>query len=137
LHDQKTELYLRVGDKDLNGNYSSKLKAFKAYAMAMISTADTDFADLGKVGSHIMLRIAVDSPVKQEDLERLIDDLTSDLPAGLANTPKATALLLWPFHLAKKIAPFREDPARLLTVLQSLTSLKSIDGYLEAVQTAF
>ena len=134
LHDQKKHLYLLVGDKDLNGNYRSKLNAFKAYAMGMISTAEADFAGLEEVVSHIVLRIAIDSPVKEEELERLINDLTSHLPAELTNATEASRLLLWPFHLAKQIAPFREQPQRLLTVLQSLTRPKSIDRYLAEFQ---
>ena len=134
LHDQKKQLYLLLGDKDLNGNYRSKLNAFKAYAMAMISTADADFADLGEIGSHIVLRIAIDSSVKEEELARLINDLRSHLPAELTNAKEASKLLLWPFHLAKQITPFRKDPQRLLAALQSLTHSKSIDRYLYGMQ---
>jgi tetratricopeptide (TPR) repeat protein len=133
LHEQKTQLYLLAGDKDLSGNYRSRLNAFKAYAMAMISTAEADFAGLKEVMSHIMLRIVFDSPVKKKELRRLISDLKSELFAEMTEITEASRLLLWPFHLAKEIVPFREQPQRLLTILQSVTNSKSIDRYLNGV----
>ena len=104
--------------------------------MAMIGTAESDFADLGGVASHIVLPNCDGLAGEGKEMERLISDLPSHPPAELINVPEASKLLFWPFRLAKQIAPFRDQPQRLLTILQSLTSLKSIDDYLGVTKTA-
>lgn len=134
LHEQKVELYLLLGDHDLSRTYDEKLNAYKAYTMAMMSTLEGHMAGFGEVASHILLRIASpDSPVKEDEVVRLRDDLKKYLAAKAPNANGAVRLLLWPFGLAAQLFPFRKQPHRFAAAVQRLASSKSISRYLARV----
>ncbi len=133
LHAQKVQLYLLVGDKDLNGDYQSKLNAFKAYAMAMITSAERDFAGVAEIVSHIVLQIALESPVNETEVKALFNDLKTSLGAELTESTEVTKFLLWPFHLATQTLPLKTQPQRFLAAVESLAGRESTDRYLDGI----
>jgi len=134
LHEQKSELYLLVGDHGLSRTYLEKLNAFKAYTMAMLSAVEGGMAGLGKVAPHILFKIAsADSPLRDDEIARLVHDLKKHLSTEAPNTKHVAKFLLWPFDLALRLFPFRKQPRRFLAAVQTLAGPKNITRYLAHV----
>lgn len=132
LHKHKSELYLLVGDHDLSRKYDEKLNAFTAYTMAVMSAVEGGLDGFGEVMSHIMLKIAsADSPVKEDELPRLLNDLRKKVAAEAPNAKTAVRFLLLPFDLAAQLFPFRKQPHRFMEAAQRLASSESIKLHLE------
>jgi len=127
LPKQKVELYLLVGDHDLSRTYDRKLNAFKAYAMAMMSSIEAELSGFAEVIWHIVLKIALpNSPIRSTEFPRLLDELTKHLAANSSNANKATKFVLWPFEWAAQLFPFRKQPHRLLEAVYKLVDQKNI-----------
>jgi hypothetical protein len=125
------ELYLLVGDHDLSGTYDKKLNAYKIYTMAIVSAIEADIANWGQVASHILFKIAsADSPVRANEVDRLLFDLQEFLAAQAPIAERAMRYLLWPFHLAAQLFPLRKQPRRFLEAVKKLVSPNRIDRYL-------
>jgi tetratricopeptide (TPR) repeat protein len=131
LHDQRAELYLLIGDHDLSGAYDKKFNAFKAYTMAMMISLEFNLAGSGEIASHVLFKIAgPDSPLKDDEATRLLDDLHEYLAPKASNGQKAIKLLLWPFAFAAQLFPFRKQPRRLLAAVGRILRPERLRRYL-------
>ncbi len=129
LHEQSAELYLSAGDHSVKGNYESKLNAFKAYVMAIVSAGQVDLARSGEVMFQIILKLGgPDSRLTVSEVTRLRGDLGRYLVSQVPDRGKAVRFMLWPFELAGQLLPLRRKRSRFLRAIKRIANQKNIRG---------